>query len=174
MQRFKGAKPSELRRFWWIPHSNEPYCNAIVGNDNCVKYRAGRRFRGITMPTERFRRGAVRANRMANDSAIRTKILPRFIVSEYLWGWIPDRICPFQFETFWLICETFWNFSAELDKICLWKMRKKTMISPARATWSNTSTELYQVLDIQILTHHQLKYNFKYLNKKILVLEELL
>lgn len=41
-------------------------------------------------------------------------------------------------------------------------------------TWSNTLTERCQVLDIQILTLHQLKYNFKYLNKKILVLEELL
>lgn len=41
-------------------------------------------------------------------------------------------------------------------------------------TWSNTSTELCQVLDIQILAIYNLKHNFKYLNKKIIVLEELL
>lgn len=47
-------------------------------------------------------------------------------------------------------------------------------ILPATGTWSNTSTELCQVLDIQILAIYNFKYNFKYLNKKIIVLEELL
>ena len=47
-------------------------------------------------------------------------------------------------------------------------------ILPAIVTWSNTSTERCQVLDIKILTTYNFKYNFKYLNKKILVLEELL
>ena len=47
-------------------------------------------------------------------------------------------------------------------------------ISPTTGTWINTSTELCQVLDIQIITICNLKYNFKYLNKKIIVLEELL
>lgn len=47
-------------------------------------------------------------------------------------------------------------------------------ILPATGTWINTSTELCQVLDIQILAIYNLKHNFKYLNKKIIVLEELL
>ena len=47
-------------------------------------------------------------------------------------------------------------------------------ILPAIGTWINTSTELCQVLDTQILAIYDLKYNFKYLNKKIIVLKELL
>ena len=78
-----------------------------------MKYRAGRRFRGITMPTERFRRGAVRANRMANDSAIRTKYYRVLLFLNTFGGGFLTESAPSNLTLF-----------AELDKICLWKMSK--------------------------------------------------
>ena len=100
---------------------------------------------------------------MANDSAIRTKYYRDLLFLNTFGGGFLTESAPSNLQLF-----------AELDKICLWKMSKIEGFCQQICTLSNTSTELCQVLDIQILAIYNLKHNFKCLNKRIIVLEELL